>query len=131
LPIGDIPGVRLSVKFSLMLSRRAAYYGLLICLIALLALGTQPLRAGRQAMAQHGSSQDAPEQDGDEEEEVEEESEVPLLRRKVLIWHHVGGESLLTRAEVALSPRRFAPSPTPSGNSELTARNGIGGPLHL
>ena len=131
MPIGDIPGVRLSVKFSLMLSRRAAYYGLLICLIALLALGMQPLRAGKWIAAQQESSQDAPEENGDEEEVEEESEEVPLLRRKVLIWHHVGGESLLTRAEVALSPRRFAPSPAPSCSSELAARNGIGGPLRL
>src|SRR6185295_1237638 len=116
-----------------MLSRRTAYHGLLACLVALLALGVQPLRAGKVAAEEQGTSEKAPaEEPADEEEEAEEESEeITPIRRKVLVWLHATGECRYVAAASCASPPHDFNSFAPRLCRELAARNGIGGPLRL
>lgn len=116
-----------------MLSRHIAYDTLLACLVALLALGLQPIRAGKLMSDQRGNSEKAPSgEPAEEEEEAEEESEeVTPIRRKVLIWLHASGESRFVAAVVCNSPPQNSPWFAPRLSREQTARNGIGGPLRL
>ncbi|MFN0018114.1 MAG: hypothetical protein ACKVP0_07645 [Pirellulaceae bacterium] len=115
-----------------MLSRHIANYSLLACLVALLALGLQPLRAGKLTPDQRGTSEKAPSGEPTEEEEAEEESEtITPVRRKVLVWLHAGGESRFVAAEVVNSSPLISRSIAPRLAREQSARNGIGGPLRL
>ncbi len=114
-----------------MLSQRTAYYGLLTCLVALLALGLQPLRPGKLSAVPQNFSQEAPDREsGDEEEETEEASEeIATLRRNAGVNLPARDESISLAAERPVSPRQ-APSPF-ALSCEHAARNGIGGPLRL
>ncbi|MCE9529431.1 MAG: hypothetical protein K8R36_25560 [Planctomycetales bacterium] len=116
-----------------MLSRHVAYYGLLICLVALLALGLQPFRAGKLTLEQRGTSEKAPSgEPTEEEEEAEEESEsITPIRRKVLVWLHASGECRFVAAAVFNSSPHISRSFAPHLSCEQSARNGIGGPLRL
>jgi hypothetical protein len=117
----------------LMRSRQTAYYGLLACLVALFALGLQPLRVGKWTAQERGNSEKAPaEEPADEEEEAEEESEeITPIRRKVLVWLHATGECRYVAAASCASPPQIFNSFAPRLCRELAARNGIGGPLRL
>jgi len=116
-----------------MLSRHIANYSLLACLVALLALGLQPLRAGKLTAEQRETSEKAPSgEPTEEEEEAEEESEtITPVRRKVLVWLHTSGESRFVAAAVVNSAPHISRSFAPRLSREQTARNGIGGPLRL
>ena len=116
-----------------MLSRHTAYYGLLASLMALFALGLQPLRVGKLAAAERGTSEKGPvEEPADEEEEAEEQSEeVTPIRRKVLVWLKASGESRFVSTTTSESPKHSSFSLAPRLSRELAARNGIGGPLRL
>ena len=129
----DSGGTLAHVADLLMLSRHIAYHGLLICLVALLALGLQPFRAGKWTSEQRGPSEKAPSgEPAEEEEEAEEESEeITPIRRKVLVWLHASGESRFVAATVFSSPPRTSPTFAPRLAREQAARNGIGGPLRL
>jgi hypothetical protein len=119
-----------------MLSRHIAYYSLLACLVALLALGLQPFRAGKLTSEQRGTSEKAPSGEPAEEEEEEEKAEegseeITPIRRKVLVWLHASGESRFVAAAGFNSSPHISRSFAPHLSCEQTARNGIGGPLRL
>ena len=116
-----------------MQSRQTAYYGLLACLVALLALGSLPLRIGKLAAEQRGPAERAPgEEPGDQERESEQESkEVVPLRRRVAVWRHAQRES---RFALTASPQNrcvVSYDALPRLSGEHAARNGVGGPLRL
>lgn len=116
-----------------MLSRQTAYHGLLACLVTLLALGVQPLRAGKLAAEEQGTSEKAPaEEPADEEEEAEKEpEETTPIRRKVLVWLHATGEGRYVAANSSQSRPHNSNSFAPRLSREHAARNGVGGPLRL
>jgi hypothetical protein len=115
-----------------MLSRKTAYYGLLACLVPLLALGSLPSRIGKLA-EQRGPAERAPgEEPGDEERESEPESkEIAPLRRRISVWHQAPVESRFPRREPSHDLRVVSYDALPSLSGEQAARNGIGGPLRL
>src|SRR5688572_11783894 len=88
-----------------MLTRHALYFGLLACLVALLALGSLPVRIDKLAADQRGPAEQAPgEEPGDEERESEQESkEVFPLRRRIAVWHNAKAESRFFQAVSAQS----------------------------
>ena len=116
-----------------MFSGHIANYSLLACLVALVALGLQPLRAGKMTSEQRGTSEKTPSgEPAEEEQEAEEESKtITPVRRKVLVWLHAGGESHLVAAPVVNSSLHISRSFAPRLSREQAARNGIGGPLRL
>ncbi|MGI8981860.1 MAG: hypothetical protein ACR2FY_21730 [Pirellulaceae bacterium] len=116
-----------------MQSRQVAYYGLLACLVALLALGSLPLRIGRLTAEQRGPAERAPgEEPGDEERESEQASEqVVPLRRRVAAWHQAKGESRFAQAAASQNRSGVSHAALPRIFAEHAARNGVGGPLRL
>jgi hypothetical protein len=122
----------LTLLSCLMLSRQTAYHGLLACLVALLSLGLQPLRAGKLTAEGRGNSEQVPvEEPGDEEGEAETQSEEsPPFRRKVLVWLRASGDCRYVAATSSESPQS-SNSLAPGLFREHTARNGMGGPLRL
>lgn len=116
-----------------MLSRQTAHYGLLACLVSLLALGSLPLHIGRLTAEQRGPAERAPgEESGDEERESEQESEqlVPL-RRRVVVFRHAKGESRFAQAASSQNRSDVSQFALPRLSAEHAARNGVGGPLRL
>jgi hypothetical protein len=115
-----------------MLSRQT-HYGLLVCLVALLALGSPSFCAGKLSAELPGTMEDAPaEESQDEEEESETEAVgLNLLRRRDMVTlPPSGGICLRVAIQSSRTPRPhsfFAPRSA----GEQTARNGIGGPLRL
>ncbi len=119
---------------------KTAYYGLLICLVALLALGLQPLRFGKASVAQRNTKEAPVEESGDEEPEPKSESESeseteskidsPIRRRSltVLLATDQVSELAETISPFKLSRTRIS---TLLLRDEQSARNGIGGPLRL
>lgn len=116
--------------------RNTAYYGLLVCLVALLALGLQPLRFGKASVAQRNTKEAPAEESGDEEPESESESETeskidsPIRRRTLTVLLATDQDSDLaeTISRLTLSPTLVFASLL---RDEHSARNGIGGPLRL
>ena len=116
-----------------MLSRQTAYYGLLACLVSLLALGSLPHRIGKLAAEQRGPAERAPgEEPGDEERESEQRPEEVFPIRNGISPGRPAKEasrllltaSLQSRGRVSCdAPRRMS--------AEHAARNGVGGPLRL
>lgn len=114
---------------------KTAYYGLLICLVALLALGLQPLRFGKASVAQRNTKEAPAEEPGDEEPESESESETeskidsPIRRRTLTVLLAIDQDSQLAETISPLNLRTHVFSPLL--RDELSARNGFGGPLRL
>jgi hypothetical protein len=109
-----------------MLTRRLAYLGLLLCLVATTALGVQPKRAESTFVEQEAEA-DAPAGESGEEE-IEGESGILLFRRR-------------TALDITLTVMTGAPSESPRSEDVcelptrhqlgLASRNGFGGPLRL
>lgn len=116
-----------------MLSRHTTYCGLLACLVALLALGVQPIRVGKLLAEEQGTSEKGnAEEPADEEEEAEKESEeITPIRRKVLVWISVRGECRYIAATLSESQPQDSNLLAPRLSREHAARNGVGGPLRL
>ena len=115
-----------------MLSRQT-HYGLLACLVALLALGSQPFCAGNLTAELPGTTEETPtEESPDEEEASETEADaISPQRRRELINLQATGVACFVAATQSSSRPRPASSLAPRLSREQTARNGIGGPLRL
>lgn len=120
--------------------RKTANYGLNFCLVALLALGLQPLRIDKASVAQRNTKEAPTEESGDEESKSESESESesepeskigsPIRRRSltVLLATDQTSELAETISPFKLTRTQFLASHL---RDEQSARNGIGGPLRL
>jgi hypothetical protein len=111
---------------SSMLTRRVLYFGLLACLVALTALGIQPIQSG-SALAESNREADVP---GEEpgEEEVKPDGGIPFRRRSTILSPTI--EALPERLEEF---DRFSKTPILLSTCAAVcdARNGFGGPLRL
>lgn len=119
--------------------RNIAHYGLLICLVVLLALGLQPLRIGKASVAQRNTKEAPAEEPVDEEPESEPESESeseteskidsPIRRRSLTVLLAIDQDSELAETISPLKLRTHILATLL--RDEQSARNGIGGPLRL
>jgi hypothetical protein len=109
-----------------MLTRRDLYFGLLACLVAITALGIQPMRSG-SALAGPNRETDAPTEEPGEED-VKPDSGIPVRRRGTVLipTFEILPERLdefgrSTQSPIFLSTRAAV----------RDAHNGFGGPLRL
>ncbi|MGI8978930.1 MAG: hypothetical protein ACR2FY_06875 [Pirellulaceae bacterium] len=109
-----------------MLTRRAAYLGLLACLVTTTALGMQPQRLG-SALVELESGADSPIEEP-AEKEVKSDSGIPVRRRGTLLVPTMDASPALLWDS---APPVTAPLRASVGNSPCGNRNGYGGPLRL
>jgi hypothetical protein len=114
-----------------MLSRLIHRCWLLSCLIALLALGMQPLCAVTIAVAEHCAEESSPVEDPAEDEQESLSDEGAPLRRRNCAYPPTPLQFAATMGVSAQRPHATLRTAPPHSRGEMDARNGLGGPLRL
>lgn len=109
-----------------MLTSRAAYFGLIVCLATTTVLGMQPQLIGI-ALVEPESGTDSPTEEPGEEK-VKSDSGIPLRRRGTFLVLPVEVLSVKRRESVRTASCSLVAS---AHAAAFSAHNGFGGPLRL